>query len=353
VSAVLPSLDHLVTMSDDVGMIQHATESVPNRSTGYCTDDIARAFMVALDYDRLLPKQDVAIRLAARYLSFLYDAQMPDGRFHNFMSYERSWLDDVGTHDSNGRANWGLGYGVRYSPTRAWRRVCRKMLDRSLQSLEWLQYPRSQAYTMLGLVHALNAGAEASDRQALRYLTDASLARFAERDAQWTWFESVMTYDNARLPEALLRAGMALGDTEAIDAGLDSLAFLESVVFVDGIFVPIGSEGWYERGKERALYGQQPLEAAAMIDAELAAFDASGDPAHLETAALSYAWYEGKNTERVALSQGGGCYDGLERTGPNRNMGAESTLARLAGAIALAQIPQARQKSHSWRSTAG
>jgi len=334
-------------------MIQHATESVPNRSTGYCTDDVARAFMVALDYDRLMPKQDVAIRLAARYLSFLHDAQLPDGRFHNFMSYDRTWLDEVGTHDSNGRAIWGLGYGVRFAPTPAWRRVCRKMLDRSLKSLEWLEYPRSEAYTMLGLFHALNAQAIPSDRLALRYLADRSLARFNGHEAQWAWFESAMTYDNARLPEALLRAGMALGDAAAIDAGLQALAFLESVVFVDDVFVPIGSEGWYERGQDRALYSQQPLEAAAMIDAELAAFDASGDPAYLDAALLSFAWYEGRNTEKIPMSHGGGCYDGLERDGPNRNMGAESTLARLAGAVAVAQIPQARQKSRGWRSTAG
>jgi len=339
-------------MSDDVGMIQHACESVPNRSTGYCTDDIARAFMVAVDYDRLTAHPR-AVGLASRYLSYLQDAQLDDGRFRNFMSFARLWLDDVGTHDSNGRAIWALGHGVRFAPTAEWRRVCRTMLDRALRAVDWLEYPRSQAYAMLGIAHAFHAEGMQNDRMALRFLADRLLARFRDRPADWRWFEPVLTYDNARLPEALLRAGTALEDTTALNAGREALTFLESIVFVDDAFVPIGNEGWYPHNGERAVYSQQPLEAAAMIDAELAAFDASDHEQHLDAAQRSFAWYEGRNSLNIRLSNGGGCYDGLESTGPNRNMGAESTLARLAGAIALAQIPQARQKSHAWRSNAG
>jgi hypothetical protein len=350
---VLPSLEHVETLSDDVGIIQHATESIPNRSTGYCTDDVSRAFMVALDYDRLMPHHDAALKLAARYLSFLYDAQLDDGRFHNFMSYERVWTDDVGTHDSNGRAMWALGFGVRYAPTESWRRASRTMLDRALQNVEWLEFPRSQAYAMLGLAHALTAESSESDRLALRYLADRSLARYSECDATWPWFEPILTYDNARLPEALLRAGLSLGDDACTRTGLLSLDFLESIVFEGDTFVPIGSNGWYPRGGNRAIFAQQPLEAAAMIDAELAAYEAVEQPSRLAAAQRCYLWYEGKNTLKIPLSNGGGCFDGLESSGPNRNMGAESTLARLAGAIALAQIPQARQKSRAWRSTAG
>jgi hypothetical protein len=187
----------------------------------------------------------------------------------------------------------------------------------------------------------------------LRYLADQSLARFAERDGRWEWFEPILTYDNGRLPEALLRAGSALRDESCTQAGRQSLEFLESVVFDGEMFVPIGSDGWYPCGGDRAIYAQQPLEAAAMIDAELAAFEAVAQPEHLGAAWLSFLWYEGKNTMKIPLTNGGGCFDGLESTGPNRNMGAESTLARLAGAIALAQIPQARQKSRAWRSTTG
>jgi hypothetical protein len=339
--AGLPNLEHVAALSDDVGIIQHATESIPDRATGYCTDDVARAFMVALAYDRLVPLQNVAIRLAATYLAFLHDAQLPDGRFHNFMNYARAWLDKVGTKDSYGRAMWALGYGMRHAPTQAWRRVCRDHFNRALKSVDWLEFPRSQAYAMLGLAHACIADDNGTYRRALGALA-ASLYELYLPDPQWTWFEDEMTYDNARLPEAMLRAGMILRNAAYIEAGIASLDFLETVTVEDGIFVPIGNDGWYRRGGPRARYAQQPLEATAMIDAELAAFEADQRPERLRNADLALAWYEGKNTLYIPMGAGGGCYDGLESTGPNRNMGAESTLARLAGAYTMAEYRRGR-----------
>jgi len=342
----LPKLDHVLALSDDVGIIQHATESVPNRSTGYCTDDVARAFMVALMYDRLVPEQNEAIHLAATYLAFLHDAQLRDGRFHNFMSYSRTWLDDVGTHDSVGRAMWALGYGMRYAPTQAWRRVCRDHFNRALGAVDWLlEHHHAQAYAVLGLTHACVAEDNGTYRRALGALA-ARLHEIYLPDPQWTWFEDEMTYDNGRLPEAMVRAGITLHKSAYVEAGIAALDFLESVTIEDGIFVPIGNEGWYRRGGTRARYAQQPLEAFAMIDAELAAFDADGRPERLAAADLALAWYEGKNSLYVPMGVGGGCYDGLESTGPNRNMGAESTLARLAGAYTMAECRRGRNASH-------
>ncbi len=333
----LPPLDHVVVLSDDVGIIQHATESVPNRSTGYCTDDVARAFIVALARLRVTPRDAQARRLAGIYLAFLHDAQLPDGRFHNFMSYDRIWLDAVGTHDSCGRAIWALGYGARFAPEPAWRRLCRAMLDRALESVEWLAYERAQAYAMLGLAHVSLADAAPGHRAVLRHLAELSTARLAAaRTSAWIWFDEAMTYDNARLPEALLRAAAALEEPAFAQAGLDALAFLETVVFEDGLFVPIGNDGWYRRGGPRASFGQQPLEAAAMVDAELAAHALAPAAPRLEAAEAALAWYYGKNLQGTAMAQGGGCYDGLERDGVNRNMGAESTLAHLAAAYAMA-----------------
>lgn len=334
----LPPLDHVVTMTDDVGMIQHAFESVPNRSTGYCTDDISRAFIVALQKLRLDPRDVHAARIASTYLSFLFDAQLECGRFHNFMSYERGWLDDIGTHDSVGRALWSLGYAVRYAPTAQWRRVCRAMIDRSLQSIDWLEFTRAQCYTMLGLSHAVLADASPGSRTALRALAERLESRYLDTHGEdWEWFEDVMTYDNARLPEAMLRAGMALEEPRFIDIGLRTLAFYESVVIENGVFVPIGNDGWYRRGGERARFAQQPLEATALVDAELAAFAATGAQAHLGAAETGLAWFYGKNLCGVTMAQGGGCFDGLAEHSVNRNMGAESTLAHLSAAYGLAE----------------
>lgn len=333
----LPSLEHLATLTDDVGIIQHATESVPNRRTGYCTDDVARALIVVFQYLQLAPGDETAARFASTYLAFLEDAQLPDGRFHNFMSYERRWLDEVGTQDSCGRAMWALGYGVRHAPREPWRRVCRAMLDRSLQSVESFEYLRSQAYAALGLVYAFPALHETPYAGALRNLTRALIRAYESgHDEKWAWFEDVMTYDNARLPETLIRAGEALGKQQYVDLGLAALAFYERTVLQSGIFVPIGNLGWYPRGGPRAVYDQQPLEAYAMIDAECAAYDVTSDARHLDNAETALAWYYGENSRGIIMANGGGCYDGLAEDAVNRNMGAESTLALLAGSSTMA-----------------
>jgi hypothetical protein len=327
----------LVVLSDDTGVAQHALETVPNRKFGYCTDDVARAFMVVLAHARLLPSERVNQRLASIYLSFLQQAQLDDGRFHNFMAYDRTWIDEIGTHDSCGRAIWALGYGVANAPTEPWRRVCGTLLDRALPSLESLEYVRSRAYAAIGLAHAHAAVNEPKYAAGLRYLADEILTAYeATAEEDWRWFESAMTYDNARLPEALVRAGHALSDARYSVAGLTTLKFYEDVTMENGIHVPIGNEGWYVRGKRRARYAQQPLEACAMVDAELAAFDATGAAVHFAAAEVALEWYYGKNSRGIAMVQGGGCYDGLGENSINYNQGAESTLAFLAAAYAMA-----------------
>jgi hypothetical protein len=327
----------LVALSDDVGIAQHALETVPNRKFGYCTDDVARAFMVVLAHARLLPSERTNQRLASIYLSFLQHAQLDDGRFHNFMAYDRTWIDEIGTHDSCGRAIWALGYGVANAPTEPWRRVCGTLLDRALPSLESLEYIRSRAYAALGLADAHAAVNEPRYAAGLKYLADEILAVYdANGEEDWRWFEAAMTYDNARLPEALLRAGQVLSDARYTEAGLTTLKFYEGVTMENGIHVPIGNDGWYFRGGPRARYVQQPLEACAMVDAELAAFDATGAAAHFAAAEVALEWYVGKNSRGIAMAHGGGCYDGLGENDVNHNEGAESTLAFLAAAYAMA-----------------
>ena len=340
----VPSLEHLIALSDDTGVIQHAVENVPNRSTGYCTDDVSRALIVAIQKLNLDPTDAAAERLASTYLSFMHDAQMPCGRFHNFMSYDRRWLDTVGTHDSVGRAMWSLGYTMRYAPKATWRRVAKKLFDRSIAAVDWLAWPRSQAYAILGFAHAAASSIADGElplyRAALRKFGESLKERYlAARAGDWHWFEDAMTYDNARLSEAMIRAGLTLRDDEYVAIGLQSFAFYESVTTEDGVHVPIGNEGWYTRGGKRACYGQQPLEAAALVDASLAAFDATGDPHYTATAQMGLDWYYGRNSRGIVMARGGGCLDGLDEHGLNMNMGAESTLAYLAGAYAMASWP--------------
>jgi hypothetical protein len=340
-----PMLDHLVAMTDDTGMIQHATRDIPNRATGYCTDDIARALMVAVAATRRTATEAVAKRLVTTYLSYLHDAQMQDGWFHNFMGYDRTWQDRRGTSDSFGRALWGLGHCMRFAPRDSWRRIASDLFARALPHVNDLTHLRSRAYAALGIVHALEA--PGIDLRPLREMlalalapSAADFARHASTD--WVWCEPTMTYDNARLPEALVRGGKALGQDRLTEIGLRMLAFYTGVVIEDGMFVPVGNDGWYPRGGVKARYGQQPIEAAGMVDASLAARAVSGDPSHLGHADIAFEWFFGANTAGAVLVSGGGCCDGIDPSGVNPNMGAESTLAYLQSALAIMKPAAAR-----------
>jgi hypothetical protein len=324
-----PPLDHLTALSDDTGIVQHATRDVPNRSTGYCTDDVSRAFIVACLAAAHPAQRAEAVRLGRVYLSFLHDAQTPDGRFHNFMAFDRTWLDESGSEDSFGRALWALGVGVHTAPLESWRSICDDLIANALPVVETLTHIRARAYAALGLSMAYEAAptARLSLARALRGLGDGLKADYeAARADDWEWFETGLTYDNARLPEAMLRIGMALNDGELIEIGLRTLGFYESLVVEDRIFVPIGNAGWYERGGRRARFGQQPLEAASLVDVALVALAVTGDQRYRRLAETGLEWFYGRNSRNVVMATGGGCYDGLEELGVNRNMGAESTL---------------------------
>jgi len=337
-SARRPVLDHLVTMTDDVGMFQHARFDIPNRSFGYCTDDVSRALIVAVEATRDRASEHIGSKLVTTYLAFLFDAQLPDGWFHNFMGYDRRWQDQRGTHDSFGRALWGLGHCIARAPRDAWRRVAREQLDAALPHVAGLPHLRSLAYAALGL--AAVAAAEPGDARIARALRDAVTpiadAYRAHAGPGWNWCEATMTYDNARLCEALVRAGVVLDDHALLRCGLEMLDFYAGIVVENGMFVPIGNDGWYPRGGVRARFGQQPLEAAALVAASLAAFGATGDVRYQSLAAVAGDWYFGRNSQGFLMVTNGGCRDGIDRNGVSPNMGAESTLAYLMSAISLA-----------------
>ena len=333
-----PSLDHVVALTDDVGIAQHATHDVPNRAEGYCTDDVARAFVlanVASGFDR---RRDEAIRLGRIYLAFLEHARGPDGRLRNFMSYERTWLDEAGTPDSNGRALWAFGHGMRFAPRDGWRRICADALASGIDAIVATPFVRSRAYAALGLAHAFEAQDRSDSRieRALRAIGEDLAARnAADRQPDWDWFENELTYDNARLPEAMIRIGTVLADSRLAEIGLRTLRFYESIVIEDGLFVPIGNDGWYPRGGRRARFAQQPLEAAALVDCALAAEAYTGDARYRRLAETAFDWFYGRNARDAVMASGGGCCDGLEALAVNRNMGAESTLAYVSSAFAL------------------
>ncbi|GAC1595149.1 MAG: hypothetical protein NVS3B28_26310 [Candidatus Velthaea sp.] len=337
-----PSLDHLLAMTDDVGILQHATFDVPNRACGYCTDDVGRALIVACDA-AAQPGDRVSGRLVTTYLAYLHDAQLPDGWFHNFMGYDRRWQDARGTPDAVGRAIWGLGFAESYAPRASWKTVAGGLRRRALPAVASMEYVRSFAYAALGLAHALEARPD--DELAVRAVLDDALSRIAaaydaNRAEGWEWCEDALTYDNARLCEALLRGGAVLGSSRYVRIGLAMLEFYCGAVIEDGMFVPVGNNGWFPRGGVKARSGQQPLEAASLVDAALVALDVTGDERWRSVAETAHAWYFGHNTHGATMLAHGGCFDGIDDGGANPNMGAESTLCYIMSAQALAKRSQ-------------
>ena len=339
------TLEHLAALTDDVGVIQHAVEDIPNRSTGYCVDDVARALIVATAASAYPQLEVEALRLGRIYLAYLLDAQRTDGKLRNFMGYDRRWLEDVGSEDSFGRGLWGLGYTVAHARKATWRNVSSRILLKALPHVEALTHTRSASYAAIGLALAYPTLVEAQPalRQTLCAIAERLRAEYQAAHADtWTWFEACMTYDNARLCEALLRIGTLLQREEYVDLALDTLEFYKSVVIENGVFTPIGNDGWWHRDGKRARFDQQPLEAAGLVDGALCAFDVTGDERYRRLAEVGYDWFFGRNVINAPLVIDAGCRDGFSATSVNRNMGAESTLAYLASAFALGPYLQGR-----------
>ncbi|MFH2114229.1 MAG: glycosyltransferase family 4 protein [Spirochaetota bacterium] len=328
-------LDHILSMRDRTGIFQHALFNVPNFQEGYCTDDNARAFILCCLLDEIsgLPPEENLDRLATSYLAFLAAAfNQSTCRFRNFMSYGRQWLEDTGSEDSHARALWALGTGVGRSQNEGHRKLSASLFEQGLSVLESFSSPRAWAFIVLGLYEYLRAFPEdARNTAALETLGMKLVRRWRDCATEdWPWFETVASYDNARLCQALLLYGQACARPDATEIGLSSLRWLVSLQKTQaGNFRPIGSDGFYERGGARADFDQQPVEAQAMVAACLEAFRVTGDAFWSREAKRAFEWFLGRNDLGLPLydSESGGCGDGLHHDRVNENQGAESTLA--------------------------
>lgn len=348
-----PALGGMRRMTDDCGMFQHSLYSVPDRNHGYCVDDNARALLLM---HRLYAggQRDTEIEtLANRYAGFVdYAWNNGAGRFRNFMSYDRRWLEEIGSDDSVARAYWSVAVTASEAGSPALRLWARELAGRVLPHLDSFSALRTYAFLVLGLSSLVRHDSGlARERELLERLANgiSGVLSGFERD-DWCWFEDGLTYDNARLPEALLRAGQVLGDDALIEAGLKSLDWLcRQQTGVGGVFRAIGTENFGKPFAVEAPFDQQPLEAAATVDACAAAFAATGDARWLTEARRAFDWFMGKNDLGVPLVEPktGECYDGLTPSGPNLNRGAESVLSfQLAtcAMLALERIAQPRPR---------
>jgi hypothetical protein len=325
------SRHHLDALGGPFGIWQHAAGIIPSEAFGYCTDDVARALQVDLLHRRELGWE--AVRTTAwRSLRFLHGAFDPStGCFRNFRAADGSWLEAVGSEDSQGRALLALGVALAEAPEDAAVAHARTLFVGALPATRRVAALRATASALLGCSAALDGGLRGETQQAFEELASRLRRAFTavELDRDWPWPEASLTYENALLPRALLVAGARLGDDDLRRTGLQVLDWLIRVQTTpDGAFSPIGSDAWWPRGAARSRFDQQPIEATAMILAAETAFHETGEERYRRVVEVAYGWFLGDNELGVPLADPvrGGCHDGLTPRGVNLNQGAESTL---------------------------
>ncbi len=332
-----PSLDHIRRLTDDTGIYQHAKFTIPNREHGYCTDDNARALIAMVKYYAQYPGPDV-LHLLDTYLSFTVHSQGSDGSVRNFMNFDRTWVRDEPLSDALGRVVWAFGTVIGQPPSSAYVPIIKDCFDRSVRHVG-KQYPRGMAYSILGMADYLQQFPGASDiKRYMSIAADGLLAQFRENSqADWQWFEDMLTYDNAVLSHALYVAGLALGEKKYYEVAEKTCEFLLKNIYTGDHFSFIGSNGWYERGRARAEFDQQPIEAAGTVLMLKAAYDATQNTDFLKLQRKAFDWFLGENDSRTPVYdfKTKGCNDGLLFAGVNANQGAESTLSFLLSLLAM------------------
>ncbi len=350
-------LNHVNALTDDTGMLQHAIFTVPNRNEGYTTDDNARALIFTVQLEQMNIDQPALARSgkpeslnpdwSSQYLAFLEHAYNPKKRrFRNFFSYDRRWMEDQGSEDSHGRAVWALGTVLAWSTNPGLRGAAGRLFEFSAPAVVEFHSPRACAYAILGIQEYLHAYPGDRDAQRIRLALARRLLAMYEsiRRPDWKWFEDVVAYGNARLSQAMLVVGSACADESMLSAGLDSLDWLMEThrCQINGHFVPIGSQGFYRQGGERARFDQQPLEAAGAVSACLQAYRATGDSRWRSRAWSAFNWFLGDNDLQLSLydPETGGCRDGLHPDRANQNQGAESTLSFLMALLEMRTLQE-------------
>jgi glycosyltransferase involved in cell wall biosynthesis len=345
-------LDHLSRMTDSTGVFQHAIFGIPNFSEGYCTDDNARAFILAMLLDELGEEPDRLRAMSTTCAAFLHHAfDARTKRFHNHMSFDRRWLDEQGSEDCQGRALWALGVAVGRSPLRCFQMVAGQLFAQALPAITEFTSPRAWAFGLIGIHEYLG---RLSGDSFVNQTRDKLTCRFMEllgknAEPEWCWFEKELSYDNAKLSHALILSGRATGNKVVFERGLHTLRWLNDLQISEkGHFRPIGSNGFYQRGGARANFDQQPIEAQAMVSACLEAYRATSDAWWYEQAQRAFDWFLGWNDLGLELysAESGGCGDGLHVDRVNGNQGAESTLAFL---LSLAEMRLAQNMLTSFK----
>jgi glycosyltransferase involved in cell wall biosynthesis len=334
-----PAFDlvHLKRLTDDTGLIQHAKYIVPDRHTGYCLDDNSRALMLCA-WAFFLLQSDDAKELVSTYFSFTHFMQNPDGRFRNFIDYQRHFLDETGSDDAAGRALWALGHIIWRPSRNAYRSLAFECFQKALPHVRGLNL-RGKALAMLGLVSYLRCyQGDESVTALLRECADYLLALYKDvADEKWRWFEEIICYDNGIMPMALFQTYSILREEKYLQVAKETLGFLEKMTNNNGHLSIVGSRGWYKRGGARAQYDQQPIDAAAMVLAYQSAYRVTREKEYLKKMRWAFGWFLGENDMGMSLydHETKGCADGLLPEGVSLNQGGESTVSFLMALLAV------------------
>ncbi len=343
------SLVHIKRLTDDTGIIQHAKFGIPNLKEGYCLDDNSRALlMVCMAYKQ--KKSALALELMPIYLSYIHYMQNQNGTFRNFLSFNRNFLDEVGSEDSFARTIWVLGYLMGNAPNDAYYQTARLVFFDASPNFEKMKSIRGIANTMIGISYYLKTNPSDDEmKMSLLRMTNNLIVHFEQNQSEgWNWFESLLAYDNGILPLGLLHASQVLENKKAKDVAFEALDFLTTHTFKDGYLSVIGNRRWFVKDKERSIYAQQPIDVMAMVLMYHQAFVMTGQRKYLEKLFTSFMWFLGENDLRLSLYdfETKGCCDGIEDYGVNRNQGAESSLAYL---ISHLTVLQAYEESYHFR----
>jgi glycosyltransferase involved in cell wall biosynthesis len=332
------TLIHIKRLTDDTGIVQHAKYGIPNLKEGYCLDDNARALLMT-SMAQHKNKTAETVNLMPIYLSYIHYMQNDDGSFRNFLSFSRNYLDVIGSEDSFGRTIWALGYLIYSFPKDSYHKLGLEIFNKSLPFFKQLNSLRGISNTILGLSYYLKRFPDDEQTKAIMYEMTYKLINIFEKEQSndWKWFENVLTYDNAIIPLALFHSAEIFDDKKILEVAIESSSFLERMTLKSGHLRPVGSNGWFHKDEVSADYAQQSIDVMGMVLLYFKAYEVCKEKKFLDKMFISYMWYLGKNDLDIPVYdyETGGCNDGLEQYGLNKNQGAESTISYLISHLTL------------------
>jgi hypothetical protein len=335
-------LDFISSLTDDTGLLQHAKFGTPLREKGYTTDDNTRALIALTKYFNAEGNSEIVNKLIDTYLSFILFMQKKDGKMHNFLSYDRRFMDYEGSEDCMGRTLWSCGYILTSNLPSEKRLIGKEIFDKILPWAHYFKSPRAIAFATIGLKHYQEAYPNDPNlKKNMRAFAKRLAGQYkTEHTKKWRWFEPYLTYSNGRLPQALFEANRGISNNHSLQIAKESMDFLLEVQIVKDTFVPIGNRGWYRKGEKKAIYDQQSVEAAVMTEASITAFRETNEKKYKYAAQTIFNWFHGKNTQNLAVynSENGSCYDGITPKGLNLNMGAEATVCYLIATLEIQSL---------------